>query len=319
MRIHHCLVALVAWLTWAPVAAAEPLSGNPAGRLIDIGSHSLYLRCIGTGTPAVLFESGIGGVSMEWLRLQRQIGQFTMACSYDRAGYGLSEASPQPRTARAIVDELHRLRRNARIPLPIIIVAHSFGGYAAQLYARTYPQELAGVILVDASHPDQTRTFKMRKYAFCSQVDDGYAYLQVSIAPRAPAGLSPANQRIALALMRRPAAIRAQLSELCHFSESARQVRDAPPFPDLPLVVISRGRTAFPPTPRGRFLERAWRGYQADLAGLVAGGVHVVARRSGHTIHLDQPGVIAEFARASVQLSRFDIDDIEKIAFAVAQ
>jgi len=99
-----------------------------AGRLVDIGGYRLKVNCIGTGSPTVVLESGLGDMSVEWTRVQPEIAKFTRVCSYDRAGYGGSDAGPLPRTSAQIARELHTLLRNAGEEPPYLLVGHSFGG-----------------------------------------------------------------------------------------------------------------------------------------------------------------------------------------------
>lgn len=287
-------------------APAEEFSSAPVGTLVDIGTHRLHLQCQGTGSPTVIFESGLGGFSLEWSELQGQIAKTTRACVYDRAGYGWSDPGPMPRSAQTIASELHALLQAAHERGPFIIVAHSFGGYAAQIFARTYPTELAAMLLVDASSPDQLVTFPVHGGAACDYIDHGVAGLRFEVSPHLPIGYPSRYAPLALELMVRPAAVHTQVSELCNFGVSADQVHAAPKFPQIPLIVVSRGRAEFPDTARGRDLERAWAQYQEELSHLTTGALHLVAKNSGHHVHLDQARMIRELAVTSVLLARYD-------------
>lgn len=129
----------------------------PPGRLIDIGGYRLHLLCNGTGSPTVLFEAGIGDDSLTWAGVQPAIARTTRACSYDRAGYGWSDTSPKPRDARTIAQELHTLLRTAGIGGPLVLVGHSLGGLFVREYAGLYRSDVAGMILVDSTSPNQFR------------------------------------------------------------------------------------------------------------------------------------------------------------------
>ena len=140
----------------APTVASE--AGSPPGRLVDVGPHRLHIHCTGRGSPAVVFESGLGGTWLDWARVQPEVSRFTRACSYDRAGYGWSERGPEPRDASRIAGELDRLLDNANVPPPYVLVGHSFGGLAVRLLAaRKERHAVSGLVLVDAAHEHQFR------------------------------------------------------------------------------------------------------------------------------------------------------------------
>src|ERR671910_1720750 len=128
----------------------------PPGKMVDVGGHSLHINCVGQGSPTVLLDAGSGGFSAQWVRVQRQVYGTTRVCAYDRAGMGWSEMGPDPRDARQISSELHTLLSEDGIEGPYVLVGHSFGGMYMQTYAARYPDEVAGVALVDSSaDPDQ--------------------------------------------------------------------------------------------------------------------------------------------------------------------
>jgi pimeloyl-ACP methyl ester carboxylesterase len=133
----------------------------PPGCLVDIGGRRLHLYCMGTmaGPDAipvsVVFESGIAASSLNWRRVQVDVAKFAHACSYDRAGYGWSDAGPGPRSARAAAADLRRLLQTARVPPPYVLVGHSYGGYVIVMFAAEYPGDVAGLVLVDALTPEE--------------------------------------------------------------------------------------------------------------------------------------------------------------------
>jgi pimeloyl-ACP methyl ester carboxylesterase len=125
-------------------------------RLVAVdGSRRINLFCLGKGIPVVILDAGTGGSTASWRDVQARIAQTTTACSYDRAGYGFSD--PATRTSDAVdaVADLHRLIGRAELPVPVVLVGHSNGGIYASLYTRTYPDEVAGVVLVDPGFAGQ--------------------------------------------------------------------------------------------------------------------------------------------------------------------
>ena len=134
------------------------LRANPIpGELVDVGLYQLHIYCTGSGSPAVILESGLGDSYISWKKVQPQIAKFTRVCSYDRAGLGFSYYTRHPSTSKHFAQELHTLLHNAGIPPPYVLVGHSMGGFTVRLYASLYRSEVAGMVLVDSSHPEQQK------------------------------------------------------------------------------------------------------------------------------------------------------------------
>lgn len=125
---------------------------DTATRIIDVGGRSLLLACAGEQKPTVILEAGLGADHTGWAMVQSAVAQFARVCSYDRAGVGQSDPAPTPRTSADIVQDLHLLLYNAGESGPYILVGHSFGGLHVRLFAHTYPDDLIGLVLVDAVH-----------------------------------------------------------------------------------------------------------------------------------------------------------------------
>jgi pimeloyl-ACP methyl ester carboxylesterase len=121
----------------------------PPGKLVAVDGHQMHIHCTGAGTPTVVMDAGLGGWSLDWSTVQPDIAQFTRMCTYDRAGLGWSEPSAESPDAQHAVADLHTLLVNSGEAGPFVLVGHSNGGLRVLLYASTYPQEVAGVVLVD--------------------------------------------------------------------------------------------------------------------------------------------------------------------------
>jgi pimeloyl-ACP methyl ester carboxylesterase len=127
----------------------------PPGEMVDVGGYSLHINCVGRGSPTVVLDAGTGEMSANWVLVQQEVSGVTRVCAYDRAGMGWSEMGSEPRDAKQISNELYTLLEDANIEGPYVLVGHSFGGLYMQTYAARYPDEVAGVALVDSSQPDQ--------------------------------------------------------------------------------------------------------------------------------------------------------------------
>jgi pimeloyl-ACP methyl ester carboxylesterase len=123
--------------------------------MYDVGGYALRMICEGSGTPAVIIEGAWMEGVLTWEPIQSEIAQFTQACTYDRAGLGLSDSGPTPRSCPVMVDELHTLLEKAGIEGPFVLVGAGNGGFTARLYADRHPDEVAGMVLLDSEHPDQ--------------------------------------------------------------------------------------------------------------------------------------------------------------------
>jgi pimeloyl-ACP methyl ester carboxylesterase len=115
----------------------------------------LNLDCSGEGGITVILDSGMGGSALDWILVQPEVAKFTRVCSYDRAGYGWSDVSPVSRTSLQIAQELKSLLDAAGEKGPFVMVGHSFGGYNVRVFTGQYPKQVLGLVLVDASHPDE--------------------------------------------------------------------------------------------------------------------------------------------------------------------
>jgi pimeloyl-ACP methyl ester carboxylesterase len=148
---------LLAGFTYEQIGRARDVGRLPPriGQAIDIGGRTLNLYCSGEGSPAVILETGGNEPGYSWSRVQPGIADFTRACWYDRAGVGWSDPPSSPRTSASVASDLHKTLQRAGVLPPYILVGASIGGEYARVYTAHYPSDVAGLVLVDSTHPDQ--------------------------------------------------------------------------------------------------------------------------------------------------------------------
>ncbi len=160
----------------------------------EVNGHSLHIECLGTGSPTIVLESGEGGTVREFSQIQKKLAELTTTCAYDRANNGQSDKVATPRTAKDVMEDLHALLSAAKVPGPYLLVGHSAGGMFVQLYARTYPDQVFGVVAmnpVPPAHPwlDQVGDASEEAY-YRGQNGESLDYLtssdQIATAPLPP-------------------------------------------------------------------------------------------------------------------------------------
>ena len=261
----------------------------PPGEMVDVGGYSLHINCVGQGSPTVVLDAGSGGMSAQWVRVQREVSGTTRVCAYDRAGMGWSEMGPEPRDAKQISSELHTLLKGAGIEGPYVLVGHSFGGLYMQTYAARYPDEVAGVALIDSStEPDQ---FSQRPEARDSHEPPKQAFAVVPRLVRLGVSL-PARLGVVRLLSEfdpaSPELPQQQREQIDALAPSTRQVTTfaleflAPTqtlrlgspgsLGNNPLAVVTAGES-----------EPGWLKRQDDLATLSSNSIHRVVEGATHT------------------------------------
>lgn len=210
------------------------------GRLFDVGGYRMHLDCTGEGSPTVVLDSGLGDSYISWRKVQPDIAKFAHVCSYDRAGLGYSDRSPQPRTSKVFATELHALLQAAGIAPPYILVGHSMGGFDVRLFASLYRNQVAGMVLVDASHPDQQNRFPPELKNLEGTWLREAKFLKYSMPFGIPRLLSLCDEdpvpRAAECNWHSAAESEAELRNI---AESAAQTAATGSLGDLPLVVLS--------------------------------------------------------------------------------
>ena len=290
----------------------------PTGELVAIEGTRLHVVSRGRGTPTVVLDSALAGSSLSWSEIQPRLAELTRVVSYDRAGFGWSDASPAPRTVENMVEELDQLLANADVEAPYVLVGHSYGGWIVQLYASRYRKNVAGVVLVDTPHPrewmnpDRLQASRVARGARLARRAAWWARFGLMrlmfLLEHVGVGVLSEHGRIAELLGKTPAAIRSQLRTFWVQPSSlealASQIENAPAsaamvseetsdFGDMPLVVLTAAN------PDAKRLDD-----QLQTTALSRAGRHVVARRSGHWIPLEEPDLIVDAVRDVVSSLR---------------
>ena len=291
----------------AIAAGGDATAYPPPGRLVDVGGYSLHIQCVGTGSPTVVLESGLGGMSLDWNLVQKEMGQTTRVCSYDRAGMGWSDPGPQPRTPGQIACELHTLLAKAGIPAPYVLVGHSVGGKNVRMFALQHPDEVAGMVLVDArsevadspgasaaSHDLQKVTgSEWSLYGLVRRV--GLVRL-IGASQWGPLTLSEQTRTELALLATGQRGLDATAAESLAMTADNAELRAAPSLGDRPLIVLAADES-MNTTPR-------WPEAQHQQAAMSTNGRLIVVEGSGHYIQLDHPAVVIDAVRQVVQQAR---------------
>jgi pimeloyl-ACP methyl ester carboxylesterase len=164
--------------------AGSVVCGAAAPELVQVGKLKVEAKIEGAGSPAVIFESGFTGGLFLWGPVQSQVGNETQTLSYERAGLGRSDLSAEPRSAERIARELHALLAAKAIAPPYILVGHSAGGLYVRIFAHMYPNEIAGLVLVDpATEEDYERMQKDKTVEDLEKMGMPAVPMDVAIAP----------------------------------------------------------------------------------------------------------------------------------------
>lgn len=291
--------------TSSPVAATPAGASGMSTGLVEVSQgRELFLEQAGTGEPVVVLEAGYRSPATVWTddliepgstrtMVLPGVAAFARVCAYDRPGTDAiiddalqrsrSTPVPMPRTAQSVVSDLHAMLRIASLPAPFVMVGHSLGGLFVRLYASTYPDDVAGMVLVDA----------------------WYEGLQTLLTPMQWADYVRFNSEVAPVLQSDPDY---ETIDFAAASATMRLAAAAHPLRPMPLVVLSHGQPfgvaesalGFPPA----VLEQAWARAQQELATLVPNARQVIAQQSGHYIQLQQPDLVIAAVRQVVEAVR---------------
>lgn len=269
---------------------------SPPGELIDVGGFKMHIHCTGQAKngPPVIIEAGGGMPTPVYYWLQEKLSKHLQVCTYDRAGIGWSDDSGQPKDVMHMAEQLHTLLEKSGIAGPYVFIGHSIGGLILRIYAHRHPQNVAGLVLLDPSHPGHVKLLNMGPDYF-----DRYISLYKKIRLVARLGFAGifnplVGSKSALALnlpreaMRQlktiycnPGIYSTHIEELEQFAVSVRQViEEGNALEQVPLIVISA-------SDRSQYRDseqkaQAMYKLHQQLASLSKKGQHIVMQGAGH-------------------------------------
>jgi pimeloyl-ACP methyl ester carboxylesterase len=312
-----CLVLLfVIGAVWEQIARRQVVASYPApGRLVDIGGRRMQIECRGTGSPTVVFETGLDYFgSLAWAKVHSPVAQFTRACTYSRAGIVWSDDKPGPHDGLGAAHDLHATLAAAGERGPFVLAGLSLGGPIISIYTGLYGDQVAGLVYVDSSHPDQLKRFQ----AVLGNSESDKAFIQgiggkVSWTgvPRLVALRARNSRGETLAMMPQ----QSKEIALAYFSTSlasmvserdatATTFNEAGAYRHLgarPVVVLTHGKPIPDmPAAQSETWERTWLEMQKDMATWSSHGTQRTIHDAGHYIANDDPDAVIDAIREVV-------------------
>lgn len=293
LRVFCSLVCFPLTLTHWLLTQKNKLKVKPPGELINVGTGRLHLQITGEGEHTVVLEAGMGGCSLDFSLVQPELSHIAKVISYDRAGLGWSDKPLERATCRNYVRDLRQLLQAKDCKPPYLLVGHSYGGMIVRFFAAEYPEEVEGLLLIDAAHESRYLTEEMSELRTRSMTTHRKQYrLGYLLAPTGILRLLqkyvgarhlPAPiQKTARVLGYRSTAYASVYAELLGAEESALQLKAAAPlWTNLPITVLSAGKQ-----------DAEWKQGQAQLAGLSPVVKQVIAEDSWHSIQIHRPDIV---------------------------
>jgi pimeloyl-ACP methyl ester carboxylesterase len=257
----------------------------PPGQLVAVDGYQLHINCIGEGNPTVILDAAGGNASPSWGLVQPEIAPSTRVCAYDRAGMGWSERGPRPRDMNQHVAELRALVAGAGIDLPYVLVGHSYGGRIARVYAKEYPSEVVGIVLIDPGTRDDDPRFPPERQAELASEKRTITLarwlapfgLVRLLLPQADYDDLPRQQGAALDTFGVTTKyFQAILDQYRAMPQTYQQEREVRSLGSIPLIVVS----ATTPDDETR---RVWTEINGELAGLSTNSIHRVMQGGTHS------------------------------------
>jgi pimeloyl-ACP methyl ester carboxylesterase len=305
-------------------------------RRLDIGGgRRLNFRCVGSGSPTVVFEQGGEGFISNWAKVQPAVSALTRTCVYDRAGFGYSDPPDQPVTAISVTDDLRAALDKAGLRQPVVLAGHSVGGFYATMFANRFPARVAGLVLVDPGFSGQELLLStQRQLVVQANIRRGEGYLMRCAAlarERAltadnlaqnrcitpPAGSTPEEMRYIVHAITRPHWYEAEHSQSVNYFSGdaepsvshAQEMKASRSFGDLPMIVLSREKVLPAPWRTAEENEaglRNWLAGHQKLAARSSRGRWTVVPGSDHFIQKDKPQAVIDAIAEVVAAARLN-------------
>lgn len=254
------------------VALSARVAGGQTHTLVAVGDHRLDVVRAGSGSPAVVFETGLADSLDVWLPMWRTISEYTTVVAYSRAGFGRSDAGSSDHSVPHAARDLHELLHHLDIKPPYVLVARSYGSLIARLYTSLYPADVAGLVLVDGTHEQQVQRFGTIDSTYPRKFREYFDSVLAQLKP----GPEAAETRETVAIQ-----ARGTLPGLA-------------PLPDIPIAVLTsmKSEESAPyvnGTARGHVV---WRALHDEWFRQSRNGIHIETTRSGHGIQDDEPALV---------------------------
>jgi pimeloyl-ACP methyl ester carboxylesterase len=298
-----CLfLALIAYLLVRESIARSKYRAEypPPGKMVSLDTHDIHLYCVGAGSPTVVFEADLDQYgSLSWDSVQGEVGTFTRACSYDRAGIMWSGPGPLPRDGEMIASELGTVLDRAGEDGPYVLVGHAFGGAYVRIFAGQNPDDVCGMVLVDSSHPEMLTHFAeygLEKEIPSKQIRPLILLLSHLGMPGRFKGnvynLSPDVYDPTQAFL--PESSMAWFDETVEAPNTLAQAGQYEYLGDMPLIVLAAAKSS-------QDLQAVWLELQQELTLLSENSEYRALQEAGHYIQFDQPQEVVEAVREVVQ------------------
>lgn len=282
------------WLSQATQFSREESTIEKNGNLVSIGTHALYMDCQGLGSPTLVIENGLGGSSIQARRLQVRLSKDRQVCIYDRAGIGFSDMGPNDHSAGSASKELEALLNANGIRGQIILAGHSYGGIVAMKYAEDHPQRVAGLVLLDSSHPDQwtrlpAKLVAEEKGGWPSgwiQKLKVYVGIRRLFPPQTSPYLSADDARAVVHFANSTKHVDGVNREWEQWDTSVQQAKAGHLRAEVPMLVVTAGKTSLP----------EWDQLQLDLAGMSTKSQRIVIADVGHGDIILKPEAVETIA-----------------------
>jgi pimeloyl-ACP methyl ester carboxylesterase len=255
---------------------------SQTGRIVDVGGHRLYIECSGTGSPAVILQSGLGESSSNWRSIAPDVAASTTVCTYDRAGHGRSDEAATPQDGNALANDLHTLLERAGVAGPYVLVGHSSGGAYVRVFADRYPEQVAGMVLLDSQPadaftalPDYPTTYRILRTVY------SLSQSLARIGVLGPILGLPVDQST-------PSAARGARDEVVALPSALEQALALTSLGDRPLVVVTAGSGQ----------QAGWLEAQDELPKLSTNSAHRVLEAATHMSIIN--GVDAEMSSQAI-------------------